>query len=251
MLSKVISWLRFLRLVISSKISRQFFNRWKPNPEPIEPCVRDFSRALSKLQVRAVFKWLSKVITWLWLLRLMIGLKDSWQFFSQWEAKPNPIPKPIAPCTRDFSRSLSKCQIIASNRDSFIALFVPVVIGRRDNFSIGFSTAIWKPVYLAKFAHSHLCLSETDIVAILFYVVGTRFRYDWVKANIFRLKIMKGSNERKNEKSANLFYSWKINITSEFLLNRMLHCNFRTWRKPQFLAHALPRLTLAVFVNNR
>ena len=200
MLSKVISWLRFLRLVISSKISRQFFNQWKPNPEPIEPCGRDFSRALSKLQVRAVFKWLSKVITWLWLLRLMIGLKDSWQFFSQWEAKPK--PKPIAPCPRDFSRSLSKCQIIARNCDWFIALFVPVVIGRRDNFSIGFSTVIWKPLYLVKFAHSHLCLSETDIAAILFYVAGTRFKYDWVKANIFRLKIMKESNERKNENTA-------------------------------------------------
>ena len=48
--------------------------------------------------VRAVFKWLLKVITWLQLLRLMIGLKDSCQFFSQWEAKP----KPIAPRTRDF-----------------------------------------------------------------------------------------------------------------------------------------------------
>ena len=47
---------------------------------------------------RAVFKWLSKVITWLRLLRLVIGLKESRQFFNQREAKP----KPIAPCTRDF-----------------------------------------------------------------------------------------------------------------------------------------------------
>ena len=52
----------------------------------------------------AVFKWLSKVITWLRLLRLVIGLKGSRQFFNQWEAKP----KPIAPCTRDFSRASSK-----------------------------------------------------------------------------------------------------------------------------------------------
>ena len=50
---------------------------------------------------RAVFKWQSKVITWLRLLRLVIGLKDSRQFFNQWQAKPNPI----APCTRDFSRA--------------------------------------------------------------------------------------------------------------------------------------------------
>ena len=48
---------------------------------------------------RAVFKWLSKLITSLRLLRLVIGLKDSRQFFNQWDAKP----KPIAPCTRDFS----------------------------------------------------------------------------------------------------------------------------------------------------
>ena len=53
---------------------------------------------------RAVFKWLSKVITWLRLLSLMIGLKDSRQFFSQWDAKPKPIP----PRTRDFSRALTK-----------------------------------------------------------------------------------------------------------------------------------------------
>ena len=48
----------------------------------------------------------------------MIGLKDSRQFFSQWDAKP----KPIAPCTRDFSCALSESQIIARNCDWFIAL---------------------------------------------------------------------------------------------------------------------------------
>ena len=58
--------------------------------------------------LRAIFKWLLKLITWLRLLRLMIGLKDSGQFFSQWEAKP----KPIAACTRDFSRALSRLQVI-------------------------------------------------------------------------------------------------------------------------------------------
>ena len=34
-------------------------------------------------------------------------LKDSRQFFNQWEAKP----KPIALCTRDFSRASSELQI--------------------------------------------------------------------------------------------------------------------------------------------
>ena len=108
-------------------------------------------RMVTKLQVfffrvlflRAVFKWLSKVITWLRLLRLMIGLKDSRQFFNQWEAKP----KPIAPCTRDFSRASSELQVIARNCDWFIALFAPVVIGRSNCFGFGFSTVIWKPRY--------------------------------------------------------------------------------------------------------
>ena len=62
---------------------------------------------------------------WLRLLRLVIGLKDSRQFFNQWEAKP----KPIAPCARDFSRASSEWQVIARNSDWFMALFVPVVIG--------------------------------------------------------------------------------------------------------------------------
>ena len=98
---------------------------------------------------RAVFKWLSKVITWLRLLRLVIGLKDSRQFFNQWEAKP----KPIAPCTRDISRASGALQVIARNCDWFMELFVPVVIGRSNCFGFGFSTVIWKPLYY-KFTYS-------------------------------------------------------------------------------------------------
>ena len=82
------------------------------------------------------------------LLRLVIGLKDSRQFFNQWEAKP----KPIAPYTRDFSRATSELQVIARNCDWFIALFAPVVIGR-SCFGFGFSTVIWKPLY---FSDDHL-----------------------------------------------------------------------------------------------
>ena len=93
--------------------------------------------------IRAVFKWLSKVITWLRLLCLVIGLKDSRQVFNQREAKP----KPIAPCTHDFSRTSSKLQVIARNCDWLIALFVPVVIGQSNCFGFGFSTVIWKPLY--------------------------------------------------------------------------------------------------------
>ena len=92
------------------------------------------------LWVRAVFKWLSKAITWLRLLRLVIGLKDSHQFFNQWESKP------IAPCTRDFSRASSELQVIARNCDWFIGLPAPV-IGRSHCFGFGFSTVIWKPLY--------------------------------------------------------------------------------------------------------
>ena len=94
-----------------------------------------------RLPSRAVFKWLSKVITWFRLLRLVIGLKDTRQFFNQWESKQ----KPIAPCTRDFSRASSELQVIARNCDWFIALFVVVVIGRSNCFGFDFSTVVWKP----------------------------------------------------------------------------------------------------------
>ena len=72
------------------------------------------------------------------LLRLVIGLKDSRQFFHQREAKS----KPFAPCTRDFSCALSELQVIARNCDWFIALSAPVVIGRSNCFGFGFSTVI-------------------------------------------------------------------------------------------------------------
>ena len=84
-------------------------------------------------------------ITWLRLLRLVIGLKVSRQFLNQWEAKP----KPIAPCPRDFSRASSELQVIAMDSDWFIELSAPVVIGRSDCFAFGLSTVIWKPLYSA------------------------------------------------------------------------------------------------------
>ena len=66
-----------------------------------------------------------------WLKRLAPG-------FNQREAKP----KPIAPCTRDFSRSLSELQVIARNCYWFIALSALVVIGRSNCFDFGVSTVI-------------------------------------------------------------------------------------------------------------
>ena len=95
---------------------------------------------------RVVFKCLSKVIPWLRMLRLVIGSKDSRQFFNQWESKL----KLIAPGTRDFSRASSELQVIAMNCDWLIALPAPVVIVRSNCFGFCFSTVIWKPLYLVK-----------------------------------------------------------------------------------------------------
>ena len=50
--------------------------------------------------------------------------------------------KTIRLCTRDFSRASSELQVIARNCDWFMALFVPVVIGRSNCFGFGFSTVI-------------------------------------------------------------------------------------------------------------
>ena len=43
-------------------------------------------------------------------------------------------PYPIATCTRDFSRALSKLHGIATNLDWFSVLFAPAVIGRSNYF---------------------------------------------------------------------------------------------------------------------
>ena len=68
---------------------------------------------------------------------------------SDWLKRLEPVfqpmrskPKPIALCTRDFSRGLSKLHVIARNFDWFIALSAPVVIGRSNYFGFGFSTVI-------------------------------------------------------------------------------------------------------------
>ena len=88
--------------------------------------------------VRPVFKWLSKVITPLRLLRAVIGFKISSQLFSQWEAKS----KPIITYTRDLSRALRKLQVVAQNSDSFIVQFAPAMWS--DYFLICFSIVILK-----------------------------------------------------------------------------------------------------------
>ena len=132
-----------------------------------------------KVIYRAVFKWLSKVIKWLRLLRLVIGSKDSRQFFNQWEAKP----KPIAPCTRDFSRALSELQVIARNCDWFISLAAPVVIGRSNCLCFGFSTVIWKPLY-------------TLFFLIIKGILSGNYIFPFRKSKqLFNLKFSTGLNE--------------------------------------------------------
>ena len=81
-------------------------------------------------------------------------LKNLTPFVYQWEAKP----KPIAPCTRDFSRALSKLQVIARNSDWFIALFAPVVVGHSYYFGIGFST----PYHVVCIGKQNLQAEEED-----------------------------------------------------------------------------------------
>ena len=65
---------------------------------------------------------------------------------SDWLKRLAPVfqakPKPIAPCTRHFSRASSELQVIARNCDWFIALPAPVVIGRSNCFGFGFSTVV-------------------------------------------------------------------------------------------------------------
>ena len=46
----------------------------------------------------------------------------------------------------DFSRALSKLQVIAGNFEWFIVLFARVVIAWGNYFGSGFLTFIWKPL---------------------------------------------------------------------------------------------------------
>ena len=78
---------------------------------------------LKQLVRQLLFKWLWKVIARLQLLCLVIGLKISRQLSQPMRSKT------IAPCNskRDFSRALSKLQVIA-----------PVVIGRSNKLAFQF-----------------------------------------------------------------------------------------------------------------
>ena len=72
--------------------------------------------------------------------------------FNQWKEKL----KLITPCICDFfSRAFSKFQVIAKNW--FIALSVPVLIGRSNYFDIGFWTVIRKRLFDARGFTELLC----------------------------------------------------------------------------------------------
>ena len=85
--------------------------------------------------------------------------------------------KPIAPCTRDFSRASSELQVIARKCDWFIALFAPVVIGRSNCFGFGFSTVIWKPL---SFSNHRPSVPGKGQGSIIMRQKWWTYRMDWL-----------------------------------------------------------------------
>ena len=97
---------------------------------------------MQPFQLRAVFKWLLKVITWLRLLRLVIRLQISRQFFSQLDAKP----KPIAPFTHDFFPRFAQVTSYCLEFWLVHRAVCSCVIGPSNYYGFGFSIVIWKPL---------------------------------------------------------------------------------------------------------
>ena len=127
---------------------------------------------------RVVFKWLSKVNTWLRLLRFVIGLKISRQFFNQWGTKA----KPTAPCTCDFSRAWSKMQVTARNSDWFMVrcLLLLRLVGV-NYFGIGSSKVIWKP--LSEKTKNKTKANAYGNGLLLVFVPNTAELSKWVQAH--------------------------------------------------------------------
>jgi len=95
-----------------------------------------YSRCRKDVSDTAVFKWLSPVIAR--LLRLVIGLRICAGFSTnEKQTKTN---------LSQYARFFWKLLEITWNSDLSIALFAPVVIGCSNNFDIGFSKGIWKPL---------------------------------------------------------------------------------------------------------
>ena len=105
---------------------------------------------LFSLNVGAVFKWSTKLITRLKLLPWVIDWIMSRQFFNQWKEKP----KLITPCVCDFfSRALSKFQVIAfiavtpTGKASFVYSYVQTRLKGQYNGKWPFSLVyVLKPL---------------------------------------------------------------------------------------------------------
>ena len=89
--------------------------------------------------IRAVFNWVSKVISrllWFCFTALCDWSPKSRHFLNQWEAKA----KPIVPRSHAFSRAWRRLHVFASSSDWSIVLFKSVVIGRSNYFGFGLTT---------------------------------------------------------------------------------------------------------------
>ena len=86
---------------------------------------------------RAVFKWLSKVITWLRLLAIAT--------LSDWLKSLAPVFQPMRIKTTMYAWFFPRFERVRGN--CYELLSAPVVIGRSNCFGFVFSTVIWKPLY--------------------------------------------------------------------------------------------------------
>ena len=102
----------------------------------------------SERGLRAVFTRVSKVICIFFgfaYLRSVIGWQNSHHFLSQWEAKP------IASCTRVFSRAWCRLRAITSNSDWLTEISSSVVISQSDCHAL----LSWKPKHHFKIENCH------------------------------------------------------------------------------------------------
>ena len=72
-----------------------------------------------------------------------IGLKNSRQFFIQWEVKPIPI----VIHSHSFYRAWRQLDVFPLSFDWFTGLSVSFVTGQSDYFDFRFTTLNWKPLY--------------------------------------------------------------------------------------------------------
>jgi len=114
-----------------------------------------FSRVVSKMSdCSSVF--LNKVVTEQFSNDYLSNCTNSIaSSLGDWQQNHGPLFQPmrsqsktITPYVHDFSRTLSKLQVIAWNSDWFIKLFAHIVNSRSKYFGIGFT---WKPLNLGNY----------------------------------------------------------------------------------------------------